>query len=64
MFLFPVGHERRAVMEARIARHLAIGADRCALQHHGGVRAVFRFLGGGRGSAYDEEGESQSQRTQ
>lgn len=64
MFLFPLAHERRAVMEARVARHLAVSAGCCALQHHGGVRIVFRFLGGERGRAHDEEGQSQSQRTQ
>ena len=64
MFLFPFADERRAVMEARVARHLAVSAGCCALQHHGGVRVVFRFLGGERGRAHDEEGQSQSQSTQ
>jgi hypothetical protein len=57
MFLFPLAHERCAVMEARIASHLAIGADACALQHHGGVWIVGRE----RRRAHDEE--SQSHRT-
>ena len=57
MVLFPIGHERCAVMETRITRHLAISADACALQHHGGVWTVGRE----RGRAYDEE--SQSHRT-
>ena len=57
MILLPIGHERCAVMEARIASHLAIGADACALQHRSGVRTVGRE----RGRAHNEE--SQSHRT-
>lgn len=64
MFLFSLPHERRAMMEARVAHNLAVSAGCCALQHHDGVRVVFRFLGGDRGHADDEEGESQSHRTQ
>ena len=41
-------------MEARIASHLAIGADTCALQHHGGVW----ILGRERGRAHNEESQS------
>ncbi len=45
MILFPIGHERCAVMEARITRHLAISADGCALQHVGGMWTVGRERG-------------------
>ena len=45
MFLFPLAHERCAVMEARIARHLAIRANACTLQHVGGVWTVGRERG-------------------
>ncbi len=55
MILLPIGYERCAVMEARIARHLAIRADGGALQHHGGMRAVFRRLGCERGHAHDKQ---------
>jgi hypothetical protein len=64
ILLFAVTHERCAVMEARIALNLAIGADGSAFQHVGSVRIVFRFLGRERGHAHNEQSQSQSHRTQ
>ena len=50
MFLFAVSYERSTVMKACIALNLAIGTNRRALHHMGGVRTLFRCVG----RAHDE----------
>ena len=53
VLLLPISDESRAVMEARIALHLAIRASRCALLQVCGVRTIRRE----RGPTHSEQGE-------
>jgi hypothetical protein len=57
MVLFPVAHERCAVLETRIALNLAICTVRGTLQQMGSVRAVFGLLGCERELAHNVESQ-------